>query len=99
MNAVMAPGEPHDTGMQFRDLAGGGGRLLTSNAGPVTFGPRPERTGETSWDTPVCGDGIVDIGEQGTGHLRRRRVLYQRLPAGSGVRMCCTRTPAARTAR
>ena len=66
MQAVMTSDEPHGTGMQFRDQ----GRLeadtyFTSKYGSSNFWPEClNENVETSWDTPVCGDGIVDIGEQ-----------------------------------
>ena len=66
MQAVMTSGDPHGTGMQFRDQ----GRLevdgyFTSKYGSSNFWPEClNENVETSWDTPVCGDGIVDAGEE-----------------------------------
>ena len=66
MQAVMTSGDPHDTGMQFRDLAREeADGYFTSKYGSSNFWPEClNENVETSWDTPVCGDGIVDIGEQ-----------------------------------
>ena len=66
MQAVMTSGDPHDTGMQFRDLAREeADGYFTSKYGSSNFWPTClNENVETSWDTPVCGDGIVDAGEE-----------------------------------
>merc|ERR1719335_1903129 len=66
MNAVMTSGDPHGMGMQFRDLAREeADGYFTSKYGSSNFWPTClNENVETSWDTPVCGDGIVDAGEE-----------------------------------
>ena len=97
MQAVMTSGDPHGAGMQFRDQ----GRLevdgyFTSKYGSSNFWPEClNEDVETSWDAPVCGDGIVMSARVRPGPLRRRRVLQQRVPAEAGA-SARTRTPAAR---